>query len=205
MIFQTRRAYHWAWRPVGGHSDVVRELIHQFGIEGCGGESGGVRALHMAMMNLDAKNTDVLAILADAGVVDEDGVLLGVAAKRGNEVAVKFLLQRQQRQQQPEKAWEERVPPTSTSPAASEGSWLMPLVDATKICVCGNRPSPRVVRLLVDAAATVTRHRPFKREGRSGRRNAPGFGEPASSARKKPGGARPTMRRCSGWRPSAAC
>lgn len=39
-----------------GHADVVRELMQQVGIEGCGGESGGVEALRMAAVNCSATN-----------------------------------------------------------------------------------------------------------------------------------------------------
>ncbi len=31
-----------------GHSEVIRELIEQFGIKGCGSASGGVQALILA-------------------------------------------------------------------------------------------------------------------------------------------------------------
>ncbi|CAM9776523.1 unnamed protein product, partial [Ectocarpus sp. 12 AP-2014] len=34
-----------------GHLEVVNELIRQVGIGGCGGSSGGVRALHQAARN----------------------------------------------------------------------------------------------------------------------------------------------------------
>lgn len=43
----------------GGHSEVVRELIQQFGIEGCGGKSRGVDALSRAAQE---QHMDIMAM-----------------------------------------------------------------------------------------------------------------------------------------------
>lgn len=50
-----------------GHSEVVRGLIHQLGIEGCGGASGGIHALCLAA---EKQHVNIMSILVDAGVVD---------------------------------------------------------------------------------------------------------------------------------------
>ena len=86
-----------------GHADLVRELIQQVGIEGCGGKISGVHAVLVAVRQQfhAACCVDVMAILIDAGVDTREA--LGAAAAYGNEVAVKFLLQRQQ---PPERTWE---------------------------------------------------------------------------------------------------
>lgn len=75
-----------------GHLEVVRELIRQVGIEGCGGDSGGLSALENAAEN---GHVDIMAMLADAGVVDTGKVLVN-AARQSWEAEVKFLLQRRQ-------------------------------------------------------------------------------------------------------------
>ena len=46
---------------LGGHSEVVRELVQQVGIEGFGGESDGVDALCAAATN---QRVDIMAVLA---------------------------------------------------------------------------------------------------------------------------------------------
>ena len=51
-----------------GHTDIVGELLQRVGIEGCGGPSGGARALAFAA--LEPSNPDAIAILLETGVVD---------------------------------------------------------------------------------------------------------------------------------------
>ncbi|CAM9165699.1 unnamed protein product, partial [Ectocarpus fasciculatus] len=72
-----------------GQTEVVRELIRQVSIKGCGGASGGVDALRLAALS---QNTEVMAILADAGVMDTGEALITTAG-RNNEAGVKILLQ----------------------------------------------------------------------------------------------------------------
>lgn len=55
-----------------GHLDVVCELVQQFGIEGCGGTSGGVDALCQASWR---PHFDIMTVLADAGVVGTGNAL----------------------------------------------------------------------------------------------------------------------------------
>ncbi len=122
-----------------GHSEVVRELVQQVGIEGCGGASGGVQALHLAAMN---RHLDILVMLTDAGVVDTGEVLI-VAVRSALEASVKFLLRR--------KRGTSREKASYASFRARETGWN-PLFVA--IGGLGRySPSPRIVRLLVDAGA----------------------------------------------------
>lgn len=78
----------------GGHSKVVRALVQEVGIEGCGGESGGVVALVAAA---EEGHVDILAILTGAGVIDT-GKAVAAAAGCSCEASVKFLLEQRQRQ-----------------------------------------------------------------------------------------------------------
>ena len=72
-----------------GHLEVIRELIVQLGLEGCGGALGGLGALQAASLK---QRLDVMGMLTDAGVVDTGDALM-VAAENGQEASVKFLLQ----------------------------------------------------------------------------------------------------------------
>ena len=72
-----------------GRLKVVRELLQQRGIEGCGGESAGVRALTAAARG---QRHDIMAALLRAGVANT-GTILCVAAGEGNEKFVKSFLQ----------------------------------------------------------------------------------------------------------------
>ena len=78
----------------GGHSKVVRALVQEVGIEGCGGESGGVVALVAAA---EEGHIDILAMLTGAGVIDT-GKAVAAAAGCSCEASVKFLLKQRQRQ-----------------------------------------------------------------------------------------------------------
>lgn len=70
-------------------TEVVRELIQQVSIKGCGGASGGVDALRLAALS---QNINVMAILADAGIMDTGEALI-TASGRNDEAGVKLLLQ----------------------------------------------------------------------------------------------------------------
>lgn len=122
-----------------GHSQVVSELIQQVGIEGCAGDSGGLQSLLKAAM---MGRLDAMAVLLDAGVVDT-GQALAEAAKQGHESAVKLLLLQQER-----KASGEHL---------REGYYVGHQSVAVIYAVgfLGSSPSPRIVRLLVDARADV--------------------------------------------------
>ena len=123
-----------------GHSEVVRCMIQEVGIEGCGGASGGVLALSCAAEN---QHVDTMAVLTDAGIVDTGRSLIH-ATGCGREASVKFLLQ--------QKDWY-----TGGAVAYVNNTWDE----------CGRKPlfcgitgldddysaSPRIVRLLVDAGA----------------------------------------------------
>ncbi len=109
-----------------GHLEVVRELVQQVGIEGCGGATGGLHALLLGAIH---QHLDVMAVLTNAGVVD-NGEALTTAVHFRSEASVKFLLQ----QKKDDKA----------------------AYATTRLRAIGFRPSPRIVRLLVDAGADTT-------------------------------------------------
>lgn len=127
---------------------MVRELIQQVGIEGCGGGSGGVIALVVATAE---GHVDVMSILVDAGVVDT-GEALSMAAGYGWEASVKFLLQQRRRW------W-----PTSDGGVGYVNSCDPPGATALfrsihVLCDEEGVPgliSPKAVRLLIDAGANT--------------------------------------------------
>ncbi|CAB1102521.1 unnamed protein product [Ectocarpus sp. CCAP 1310/34] len=73
-----------------GNLDIVHELVQLFGIEGCGGPSGGVGALANAA---EFGHVGIVALLLDAGVVDT-GETLALANDSGNSAVMKILGQR---------------------------------------------------------------------------------------------------------------
>lgn len=75
-----------------GRSQVVRELILQVGIKGCGGASAGLDALDQASQ---VPHMGIMAMLADAGVVDT-GKVLGEAIMFGLTTSTKSLVQHYQ-------------------------------------------------------------------------------------------------------------
>ena len=122
-----------------GHSEVVRELVRQVGIEGCGGESGGMSALQMAAMTQDLA---IMTVLMDAGVVD-NGKALTSAIRVGKERSVKFLLH----------PLEGKSIGDQAAYANFQGlGGRTPLLYALGIGGF-SPPSPRIVQLLVDAGA----------------------------------------------------
>ena len=123
-----------------GYLEAVRELIHQLGIEGCAGASGGADALKLAA---HGSHVDIMATLVDAGVVDT-GAALHSAARVGHTKAVRFLLQ--QREDKP------RVGGVSYA-NAKDPCGRTALVQAI---VFGGYTAARVARLLVDAEADTT-------------------------------------------------
>ena len=120
-----------------GHSDIVHELVERIEIKGCGGVSGGVDALRLAAQN---DHVDILAILAEAGVVDSGLALIG-AAEFGREASVKFLFQ-------------QRTEGKTTGGDAyanfRNDSGTTPVLSCVRnYCTS----SSRIVRLLIDAGA----------------------------------------------------
>ena len=126
-----------------GRSEMVGELIRQFGIEGCGGPSGGADALVFAARE---KHVDIMAMLTEAGVVDT-GQAITHAAMLDREVSVKFLLQQREKRK------------TSGEGGAYAKTWHRLGCNALVYGICCSA-SPRIVRMLVDAeadtASTVT-------------------------------------------------
>ena len=120
-----------------GGVEVVRELVQQLGIEGCGGASGGADALRIAAME---QRFDVMAVLVDAGVMDGGGAL-NTATETGSEEAVKLLLRLQEKMDSVHGA-------TYVNSCDINGR--------TSLFNAIGRCSPRIVRLLVDAGADTT-------------------------------------------------
>lgn len=119
-----------------GHREVVREIIHQLGFEGCGGNSSAHEALCLAVVQKDVK---MMAMLMEAGAVDT-GESLIIAAAKGPVASVKLLLQHNKH--------ETIGGNTYVNVRTDFGS--MPLVSCI---VSGDLGSLRVARLLVDAGA----------------------------------------------------
>ena len=121
-----------------GHLEVVRELVQQVGIERCGGASGGVEALAMAAMD---QRVDIMAVLTGAGVVDT-GRALAAAAGHGREASVKLLLQQKKGDKAAYVNYRDDDSNTPLLFALGFGGYPS--------------PSPRIVRLLVDAGVDTS-------------------------------------------------
>lgn len=121
-----------------GQTEVVRELVQQVGIEGCGGRSGGAQALRLAA---EEQHMDIMVILTEAGVSDTDtAAALSGATEYGRKAAVKFLLRQQKASGRA--AYVNARDPYGASPLLSS--------------IAGCRSSsPGIVRLLIDAGAEV--------------------------------------------------
>ncbi|CAM9973446.1 unnamed protein product, partial [Hapterophycus canaliculatus] len=122
-----------------GQPAVIHELIQHFGIQGCGGESGGGDALLYAAQR---HNTSILTMLSESGVVD-NGVALQAAVQIGNETSVKFLLEHGRNTVASQLAYIN----------APDGLGFTALFRS--ITACQPR-SPRIIRMLVDAGADTT-------------------------------------------------
>lgn len=136
-----------------GHLAVVTELIERCGIDGCGGASGGVEALRLAAQK---RRIDTMAMLMEAGVVDDMGTALSYSASDGLEASTKFLLQRQQQQQQQNGKTTGGIAYPNKSNPYGINALFSGIVS----------PFPRIVRLLVDVGADTTSALLLKGEGR---------------------------------------
>ena len=121
-----------------GHSEVVSELIQQVGIEGCGGASGGVKALSLAAAH---QQLDTMIALMNAGVVDTGSSLTNAAA-HGCELSITYLLRQRKGDEGAYVNYRD----------IQGGTPLMCALGIGDSCV----PSPRIVRLLVDAGADTS-------------------------------------------------
>ncbi|CAN0173390.1 unnamed protein product [Ectocarpus sp. 6 AP-2014] len=132
------------------HAAVVRKLIQQLGIQGCGGASAGADALRRAVRT---QQYDIVVILADAGVVDTGRVLID-ATKFGSEASVKILLQQQRWKHMDWNTYVNKKHPDGRTPV---------------VCSIGRAllsGSPRVLRLFLDAGAdTASTVRIANKEG----------------------------------------
>lgn len=128
-----------------GRSAVVRELLRQLGIRGCGGPSAGLDALRQAAVY---GKVDMIVMLMDAGVVDAAGLNLIEAIKSGQEAAVGCLLQQQK----------ERHPGCQASYVnnARDGAGFTALLCSFSGSADGKLCNPRITRRLVDAGANTS-------------------------------------------------
>lgn len=124
---------------LNGHCEAVKELVQQLGIMGCGGASGGAHALKLAA---EINRADIMGVLTGAGVIDSTGIALIVAAEFCHEAAVKCLVAHH---------------------GGKNGSGFRYTNHRSKTgrtalfnAIIFSRPSPRIVRLLVDAGADAT-------------------------------------------------
>lgn len=124
-----------------GRSDVVRELVQQVGIEGCGGSTGGEFALGAATMY---GSVEIMSMLMDAGVCETACVALVHAAAGSHEGPVKFLLQKNRNVRKRTKGAEIAY----VNCADNDG--YTPLFASILSC------SPRIGRMLLDAGADAT-------------------------------------------------
>lgn len=129
-----------------GYPEVVLELIQEVGIKGCGGATGGVRALCQAGQQ---HHVNIMATLTEAGVMDT-GEALAVAAGWGREESVKFLLQQHKRRQQ-------RAKRTIIDGLDAYVNRSLRMIGSTPLSSTvhpgGQLCSPRIVRLLIDSGA----------------------------------------------------
>lgn len=128
-----------------GYADVVRVLVQQCGIGGCGGASRGFSALVYAA---HLQHVGILATLTAAGVVDT-GLALLTASQHGREASVRFLLR-------------QREGKSGGGVARYVNAYRDPLGRSALVCSIyagvhvGRLCSPRVTRLLIDAGADST-------------------------------------------------
>ena len=119
-----------------GHLQAVRELVHQCGIEGCGGKSGGLQALRTAA---STQHVGIMTVRMDAGVVDDGEAL--TAELYGQEASVKYLLRR-------------KTGAEAAHVNSRDNLGITPLLHAMGFggfnCAC-----PRIVRLLADAGPDI--------------------------------------------------
>ena len=121
-----------------GHWEIVRELVQQLGIEGCGGPTAGVLAFRLAALD---QHLDIMAMLADAGVEVTGGGLI-TAAARSSAQSMKFMLQQRKDDEAAFANFQNHVGETPLLCAIGSGD--VPI------------SSPGIVRLLVDAGADTT-------------------------------------------------
>ncbi|CAM9382555.1 unnamed protein product [Ectocarpus sp. 8 AP-2014] len=125
-----------------GHSDMVRELVQEFGVEGCDATNDGREALRAATIK---QHLDVMAILTMAGVVDTAGLALRAAAANGREESVKFLLR--------QRCKESNSSSVDDVYINARPNGYTPLAASIHSCFS---QAPRIVRLLIDAGADTT-------------------------------------------------
>lgn len=116
---------------------MVRELIQQCGVEGCGGATRGIDALVRAAAN---QRVDIIAILTDA----DTRRALTFSISEGLEASVKILLQHKGQPSEGGAYVDARDPSGTTALVCSID------VGVGRLCL------PRIARLLLDAGADPT-------------------------------------------------
>lgn len=124
-----------------GRLAVVRELLREFGVRGCGGPSGGLDALRVAAAY---GQVDMIPVLADAGVVDAAGLALLAAIQEGQGEAVGCLL------------WQHEGWQSSYVNIPRNDQGAPALLCSFQDGADGKRCNPRIVRRLVDAGADTS-------------------------------------------------
>ncbi|CAN0238508.1 unnamed protein product, partial [Scytosiphon promiscuus] len=125
-----------------GQLASVLLLIQELGIMGCGGASGGQKALQLAARE---GKLDILVALTNAGVVDP-GAALAIGAAHGRETCVRFLLLRQQKKS----GQSINVSIVSYVNNTLGHAGLPPLAQSVISCA---PHAPRIMRMLMDAGA----------------------------------------------------
>ncbi len=123
------------------HSEVARELLQQVGLDGCGGACRGVQAFSLAA--IVGRPVDTLAALTQAGVVD-NGMALAAAAANRRDLSLKFLLQQM------------KGDDVAAYVNSRDNHGNTPVLYAVGSGGIFFSPSPRILRLLVDAGADTT-------------------------------------------------
>lgn len=136
-----------------GHLPVVRELLDQLGLEICGGSRFGADALRQAAKN---QHLDILATLAEAGVVDDVGDALVVAVAIGREASVAFLM-RQHREKRERETSGSPVRVCGIRPLCASPRYVDHALDRTggtpviQAVGASGHCNPRILRMLIDA------------------------------------------------------
>ena len=122
-----------------GHTNVIRELLKQAGIGGCGGATRGHTAFLMASFN---QRMEIMDMLIDTGVVGTGEALIN-ATEHGHEGVAKYLLKKFGRMVTSGRAYVD----------ARDAEGRTPLLVSVAAC---RPPSPRMVRLFIDAGADTS-------------------------------------------------
>ncbi|CAM9419764.1 unnamed protein product [Ectocarpus sp. 4 AP-2014] len=171
----------------------MREIVQEFGVEGCDAINDGQLALRAAARK---HHLDVMAILTEAGGVDTAGLALGAAAANGREESVKFLLRQRCKEGNNSNVDDVYI--------NARPNGCTPLTASIHSCFS---QAPKILRLLIDAGTdTTTAVRAANSQGELEFNRSP-LAVTTSCLREKILQRANLLRRstCTGWRPSVAC